>query len=43
MMFNSPPGLSDVMDLAKMMAILQLISPLAEHNFHIYRQTARVF
>jgi hypothetical protein len=39
MMFNSPPGLSDAMDLAKMMAILQLINPLADDGFHIYRQT----
>ena len=28
-MFNSPPGLSDAMDLAKMQACLQLIEPLA--------------
>ena len=27
-MFNSPPGLSDAMDLAKMLTILQLIKPL---------------
>ena len=39
MMFNSPPGLSDAMDLAKMLAILKLIDPLADGNFHIYRQT----
>jgi len=29
MMFNSPPGTSDAMDLAKMLAILELIAPLA--------------
>jgi methylmalonyl-CoA mutase cobalamin-binding subunit len=29
MMFNSPPGLSDAMDLAKMLACLELITPLA--------------
>ncbi len=29
MMFNSPPGLSDAMDLAKMLAVLELIEPLA--------------
>ncbi len=29
LMFNSPPGLSDAMDLAKMLAILDLIEPLA--------------
>ncbi len=40
-MFNSPPGLSDRMDLAKMLAILDLIEPLAknEPDFHIWRQT----
>jgi hypothetical protein len=40
MMFNSPPGLSDAMDLAKMLAILDLISPLEESSaFRIWRQT----
>ena len=39
LMFNSPPGLSDAMDLAKMLAILELISPLADENFRIWRQT----
>jgi len=47
MMFNSPPGLSDAMDLAKMLAILDLIAPLSrsgrgaggEGNFRIWRQT----
>jgi methylmalonyl-CoA mutase cobalamin-binding subunit len=29
MMFNSPPGLSDAMDLAKMLACLDIIAPLA--------------
>lgn len=38
-MFNSPAGLSDKMDLAKMLAILELISPLAGPNFRIWRQT----
>jgi len=38
-MFNSPPGLSDVMDLAKMLAMLDLIEPLAGPNFRIWRQT----
>jgi hypothetical protein len=40
-MFNSPPGTSDRMDLAKMLAILDLIEPLARNNpnFHIWRQT----
>jgi methylmalonyl-CoA mutase cobalamin-binding subunit len=40
MMFNSPPGLSDAMDLAKMLAILDLITPLAsEEHFRIWRET----
>jgi hypothetical protein len=29
LMFNSPPGLSDAMDLAKMLACLEMIEPLA--------------
>ncbi len=39
MMFNSPPGLSDAMDLAKMIACLRIIEPLANPSFHIWRQT----
>jgi len=40
LMFNSPPGLSDRMDLAKMLACLEIIAPLAEQEeFHIWRQT----
>ena len=39
MMFNSPPGTSDAMDLAKMQAILELIQPLESNSFHIWRQT----
>jgi methylmalonyl-CoA mutase cobalamin-binding subunit len=39
MMFNSPPGLSDSMDLAKMLAILELIEPLSGPDFRIWRQT----
>jgi methylmalonyl-CoA mutase cobalamin-binding subunit len=39
LMFNSPPGHSDAMDLAKMLAVLQLIEPLARSNFHIWKQT----
>ncbi len=39
LMFNSPPGLSDTMDLAKMLASLELISPLADLDFRIWRQT----
>ncbi len=38
-MFNSPPGLSDAMDLAKMLAVLELIDPLAGPDFRIWRQT----
>jgi len=29
LMFNSPPGLSDAMDLAKMLAVIDMITPLA--------------
>jgi hypothetical protein len=39
LMFNSPPGLSDAMDLAKMAAMLRIIAPLEDENFHIWRQT----
>ena len=40
LMFNSPPGLSDAMDLAKMMAMLEMIDPLAEEgDFRIWKQT----
>jgi hypothetical protein len=38
-MFNSPPGLTDAMDLSKMLAALQLIEPLSGPSFHIWRQT----
>lgn len=39
LMFNSPPSLSDAMDLAKMLAVLDLIRPLASPDFRIWRQT----
>jgi hypothetical protein len=39
MMFNSPPGTSDAMDLAKMSAALEMIQPLAGEHFRIWRQT----
>jgi methylmalonyl-CoA mutase cobalamin-binding subunit len=39
LMFNSPPNLSDAMDLAKMLAILEMIAALEDENFHIWRQT----
>jgi methylmalonyl-CoA mutase cobalamin-binding subunit len=38
-MFNSPPGHSDAMDLAKMLAILLMIEPLAGPDFRIWKQT----
>ena len=39
LMFNSPPGLSDSMDLAKMLAMVEIIEPLARTDFRIWRQT----
>jgi methylmalonyl-CoA mutase cobalamin-binding subunit len=39
MMFNSPPGLSDAMDLAKMLACLEVIQSLESPDFCIWRQT----
>jgi hypothetical protein len=39
LMFNSPPGTSDAMDLAKMLAAFKLIEPLAGADFHIWKQT----
>jgi hypothetical protein len=45
MMFNSPPGVTDAMDLAKMLAVLELILPLIVHDqatsrsFRIWKQT----
>ncbi len=39
LMFNSPPGHSDAMDLAKMLAVLEMIAPLAGLDFRIWRQT----
>jgi hypothetical protein len=39
MMFNSPPGLSDAMDLAKMLTVMDLIQPLENDNFKIWKQT----
>lgn len=37
-MFNSPPGTSDAMDLAKMLAALELIKPLQTNGFNVWRQ-----
>ncbi len=46
LMFNSPPGLSDAMDLAKMLAVMDMITPLAHQGegdrgegFRIWKQT----
>lgn len=39
MMFNSPPGTSDAMDLAKMLAVLEIIEPLRSENFRIWKET----
>jgi hypothetical protein len=39
LMFNSPPGLSDRMDLAKTLAALELTGELASPDFHLWRQT----
>lgn len=39
MMFNSPPGTSDAMDLAKMLACLKITEPLEDDGFAIWRQT----
>lgn len=39
LMFNSPPGLSDAMDLAKMLAVLKMVKPLENQNFKVWKQT----
>ncbi len=39
MMFNSPAGLSEAMDLAKMLAVLALVDELQSPDFRIWRQT----
>jgi methylmalonyl-CoA mutase cobalamin-binding subunit len=39
LMFNSPPGLSDAMDLAKMLAVIKMIAPLENKNFKVWKQT----
>lgn len=38
-MFNSPAGLSDRMDLAKIFACIELSEALADKNFRVYRQS----
>lgn len=39
LMFNSPPGLSGAMDLAKMLACLKMVEGLAGPDFRVWRQT----
>jgi methylmalonyl-CoA mutase cobalamin-binding subunit len=39
LMFNSPPGLAGAMDLAKMLAAMDMVAPLARPDFRIWRQT----
>lgn len=39
LMFNSPPGLSDAMDLAKMLAVMDMILPLERQDFKVWKQT----
>ncbi len=39
LMFNSPPGTSDQMDIAKMLAVLKMITPLERPDFRIWKQT----
>lgn len=38
-MFNSPPGISDAMDLAKMLAAMRMIETLHNSSFNIWVQT----
>jgi hypothetical protein len=38
LMFNSPPGTSVVMDLAKMIAVIDMTSPLVSPEFRIWKQ-----
>ncbi|MCB2178539.1 cobalamin B12-binding domain-containing protein [bacterium] len=39
MMFNSPPGTSAAMDIAKMLAVKAMITPLAGPDFRLWWQT----
>jgi hypothetical protein len=39
LMFNSPPGHADRMDLAKMLAVLDLVGELEGPDFRVWRQT----
>ncbi len=38
-MFNNPNGLAFSMDLAKIMAMIELVESLADDNFKVYRET----
>jgi methylmalonyl-CoA mutase cobalamin-binding subunit len=38
MMFNSPPGTSEAMDIAKMLASLELVSELESPDFRVWKQ-----
>lgn len=39
LMFNSPPGLSDAMDLAKMLAVMDIVEPLQHETFKVWKQS----
>ncbi|HSM69964.1 MAG TPA: cobalamin B12-binding domain-containing protein [Anaerolineales bacterium] len=39
LMFNSPPGLSDAMDLAKMLAVMDMVEPLQHDDFKVWKQS----
>lgn len=39
MMFNSPPGTSAAMDIAKMLAVIEMVSDLESEDFRIWKQT----
>lgn len=39
LMFNSPAELTDKMDLARMLAVMEMIEPLAGEHFRIFKQT----
>jgi len=38
-MLHTPPQMSDRMDMAKMLAKIELVESLADNDFHVYRQT----
>lgn len=38
-MFNNPNGLSFSMDFARILAMLEIIKPLEDNNFKVYRET----